>query len=58
MNLRNWVVRYYRGGFLASTPRMKKKQAETYLAGHIDGYYMEKVRGLFKGKRIYKKDLT
>ena len=51
---RNWIVRYFRGGYLAESCFMTKEQARNFMTQHIDGYYMQKVKGINKGEKIYK----
>ena len=47
-------MKYFRGGWLASTHFESKSQALRAMEEHIDGHCVEKESGLFKGKTIYK----
>ncbi len=52
--IKNWEARYFRGGYLAKSCLMSKESANNFMIQHVDGHYIEKVKGFFKGKRIYK----
>lgn len=52
--MKNWIVHYFRGCFLAHSFLMKKQDAITFMENHVDGHSMEKVTGFGKGKIIYK----
>jgi len=52
--MKNWIATYFRGGYLKATDTMTKKQAYNFMMRHVDGYYIEKVKGLLKVKTIFK----
>ena len=52
--IKNWVVKYFLGGYLATSFRMSKRNAYTLMMNCTDGHCIEKASGFFKGKRIYK----
>lgn len=51
---KNWIVYYFRGGFIMHSENMTKQGAENFMKQSVDGHSMEKVSGLGKGKIIYK----
>lgn len=50
----NWVVKYFKGGYLATSMLMTKHDAKYFLNIVRDAHCIEKVKGLFKGQIIYK----
>lgn len=52
--MKNWIVHYFRGGFLMNSPLMTKEGAKNFMEEHVDGHSMEQVSGLGKGKIINK----
>lgn len=52
---KNWVVYYFRGGYLKPLyPEVSKKDALSLMQTLTDGYCVKCVKGLFKGQVIYK----
>lgn len=51
---RYWQMRYFRGGYLATEYNLTKSEALTLMKQHIDGHSIECVKGVFKGKTIYR----
>lgn len=53
-NRKDWIMKYFRGGWLATVNNLTKKEALSLMNSHIDGHCIEKIKGFGKGKVIYK----
>jgi len=52
---KNWVVYYFRGGYLKPLyPELSKQNALKLMSVITDAYLIKCVKGLFKGQIIYK----
>ena len=52
--MKSWIVKYFRGGYLAKSHLMDRQEARDFMQNHIDGYCMEKVEGFNRGRMFYK----